>query len=129
MSPQYRQLLLILYLYDCSHVLSAARALIELDDLQVNAVAARIELDLRIGAAFTRLQTLQLKHLSDSLAETLISYGMFLGRNLVHRSLLTFFRVLPISHVRFCCGPVFTCKELQAGALLGYQGDACQGQD
>ncbi|KAH8423294.1 DNA topoisomerase 3 [Aspergillus melleus] len=58
-----------------AHVLSAARALIELDDLQANAVAARIELDLRIGAAFTRLQTLQLKPISDTLAETIISYG------------------------------------------------------
>ncbi|KAI9041179.1 DNA topoisomerase 3 [Aspergillus affinis] len=58
-----------------AHVLSAARALIELDDLQANAVAARIELDLRIGAAFTRLQTLQLKSISDTLAETIISYG------------------------------------------------------
>ncbi|KAG2418694.1 DNA topoisomerase III [Aspergillus terreus] len=58
-----------------AHVLTAARGLIELDDLQANAVAARIELDLRIGAAFTRLQTLQLKHLSAALADTLISYG------------------------------------------------------
>ncbi|PWY91055.1 DNA topoisomerase III [Aspergillus heteromorphus CBS 117.55] len=58
-----------------AHVLSAARALIELDDLQANAVAARIELDLRIGAAFTRLQTLQLKPLSAALKDTVISYG------------------------------------------------------
>ncbi|KAF9886074.1 DNA topoisomerase [Aspergillus nanangensis] len=58
-----------------AHVLRAARGLIELDDLQANAVAARIELDLRIGAAFTRLQTLQLKHLSEELTEKIISYG------------------------------------------------------
>ncbi|THC91313.1 hypothetical protein EYZ11_009237 [Aspergillus tanneri] len=58
-----------------AHVLSAARALIDLDDLQVNAVAARIELDLRIGAAFTRLQCLQLKPLSETLSDTVISYG------------------------------------------------------
>lgn len=58
-----------------SHVLQAARALIELDELQANAVAARIELDLRIGAAFTRLQTLQLQNLSPILAEQVISYG------------------------------------------------------
>ncbi|PWY73845.1 DNA topoisomerase III [Aspergillus sclerotioniger CBS 115572] len=58
-----------------AHVLNAARTLIELDDLQANAVAARIELDLRIGAAFTRLQTLQLKPLSAALQETIISYG------------------------------------------------------
>ncbi|XRM38142.1 DNA topoisomerase [Aspergillus tubingensis] len=58
-----------------AHVLHAARSLIELDDLQANAVAARIELDLRIGAAFTRLQTLQLKPLSAALEDTIISYG------------------------------------------------------
>ncbi|KAE8399748.1 DNA topoisomerase [Aspergillus pseudonomiae] len=58
-----------------AHVLNAARSLIELDDLQANAVAARIELDLRIGAAFTRLQTLQLKHMSEALSEKIISYG------------------------------------------------------
>ncbi|PIG80636.1 DNA topoisomerase 3 [Aspergillus arachidicola] len=58
-----------------AHVLNAARSLIELDDLQANAVAARIELDLRIGAAFTRLQTLQLKHISEALSEKIISYG------------------------------------------------------
>ncbi|EYE98103.1 DNA topoisomerase 3 [Aspergillus ruber CBS 135680] len=58
-----------------AHVIQAARALIELDELQANAVAARIELDLRIGAAFTRLQTLQLQNLSPILAEQPISYG------------------------------------------------------
>lgn len=62
------------YKYD-SHVLQAARNPIELDEMQANAVAARIELDLRIGAAFTRLQTLQLKSLGGVLAEKLISYG------------------------------------------------------
>ncbi|KAE8148702.1 DNA topoisomerase [Aspergillus avenaceus] len=58
-----------------AHVLDAARAPIDLDDLQANAVAARIELDLRIGAAFTRLQTLQLKNMTEALKEKIISYG------------------------------------------------------
>ncbi|RAH80306.1 DNA topoisomerase III [Aspergillus japonicus CBS 114.51] len=58
-----------------AHVLNAARSLMELDDLQANAVAARIELDLRIGAAFTRLLTLQLKPLSSALEDTIVSYG------------------------------------------------------
>ncbi|KAJ5808108.1 hypothetical protein N7474_009377 [Penicillium riverlandense] len=58
-----------------AHVLRAAREPVELDDRQANAVAARIELDLRIGAAFTRLQTLQLQTLVAVLQEKVISYG------------------------------------------------------
>ncbi|EEQ30514.1 DNA topoisomerase III [Microsporum canis CBS 113480] len=58
-----------------THVLQAARGPIGLDEQQVDAVAARIELDLRIGAAFTRLQTLQLQALGGVLAEKIISYG------------------------------------------------------
>ncbi|OJD19705.1 hypothetical protein AJ78_00328 [Emergomyces pasteurianus Ep9510] len=58
-----------------AHILQAATNPIELDDCQANAVAARIELDLRIGAAFTRLQTLQLKSLGGVLDDRVISYG------------------------------------------------------
>jgi DNA topoisomerase-3 len=58
-----------------SHVLRAAREPIALDEFQANAVAARIELDLRIGAAFTRLQTLQLQQVAEILKEKVISYG------------------------------------------------------
>ncbi|KAL4960635.1 DNA topoisomerase 3 [Aspergillus stella-maris] len=58
-----------------AHVLNAAKELIELDERQANAVAARIELDLRIGAAFTRLLTLQLQSLHASLSDNVISYG------------------------------------------------------
>lgn len=53
----------------------AAREPIELDEKQANAVAARIELDLRVGAAFTRLQTLQLQTLGSPLDRGPISYG------------------------------------------------------
>ncbi|PGH15095.1 hypothetical protein AJ79_02621 [Helicocarpus griseus UAMH5409] len=58
-----------------AHVIRAASNPIELDECQANAVAARIELDLRIGAAFTRLQTLQLKSLGGPLEDRVISYG------------------------------------------------------
>ncbi|KAJ5751783.1 hypothetical protein N7520_008700 [Penicillium odoratum] len=58
-----------------AHVLRAAREPVELDEYQANAVAARIELDLRIGAAFTRLQTLQLQAVVAVLKEKIISYG------------------------------------------------------
>ncbi|RMZ80229.1 hypothetical protein DV738_g2778, partial [Chaetothyriales sp. CBS 135597] len=57
------------------HVIQAAHNPIDLDERQANAVAARIELDLRIGASFTRLQTLQLQTVSEKLAEKVISYG------------------------------------------------------
>lgn len=57
------------------HVIRAAHNPVELDERQANAVAARMELDLRIGAAFTRLQTLKLKTLGGPLEDKVISYG------------------------------------------------------
>jgi DNA topoisomerase III len=46
-----------------------------LDDRQVDAVDARIELDLRLGYAFTRLQTTSLQTLGGPLASKTLSYG------------------------------------------------------
>ncbi|KAH0562609.1 hypothetical protein GP486_002715 [Trichoglossum hirsutum] len=57
-----------------AHVFRAARNPIHLDERLVDAVAARIELDLRIGASFTRLQTLNLQPLGPEL-QNVISYG------------------------------------------------------
>lgn len=58
------------------HVVNAARNPVPLDERQANAVAARIELDLRIGAAFTRMQTLQLRPMVEQMLESkVISYG------------------------------------------------------
>ena len=57
------------------HVIRAAQNPINLDERQVNAVAARIELDLRIGAAFTRLTTLTLQVLGGDVRERVVSYG------------------------------------------------------
>ena len=57
------------------HVLRAANNPVNLDDRQANAVAARIELDLRLGASFTRLQTLSLQGLGGGLEDRVISYG------------------------------------------------------
>jgi len=54
----------------------AMRTLVPIDENVVNAVDARQELDLRIGAAFTRIQTLFLRQkFPAQLAEQLISYG------------------------------------------------------
>jgi DNA topoisomerase-3 len=58
------------------HILHAARNPIDLDDRQVDAVSARIELDLRIGYAFTRFQTKLIQPLGGALADAMISYGM-----------------------------------------------------
>lgn len=54
----------------------AVNNLTSLDDRVSQAVDARQELDLRIGAAFTRFQTLRLKRVFPrALADQLISYG------------------------------------------------------
>lgn len=47
----------------------------DLDRAQSDAVEARILLDLRFGAAFTRMQTLTLQPRFPQLEEGLISYG------------------------------------------------------
>ncbi|KAI8992952.1 DNA topoisomerase [Trametes punicea] len=53
----------------------AAQNPVQLDMAQSNAVEARIILDLRIGSAFTRLQTLNLQRRYEALKKELISYG------------------------------------------------------
>ena len=58
-----------------AHVIRAAQHPIRLDDRQVNAVAARIEIDLRLGAVFTRFQTLTLQTIGNEFMERTISYG------------------------------------------------------
>ena len=59
-----------------SAIQRAMRTLVPIDENVVNAVDARQELDLRIGAAFTRIQTLFLRQkFPAQLAEQLISYG------------------------------------------------------
>lgn len=64
-------------LIERSHILTAARRLVTLDDKQVDAVSARIELDLRIGYAFTRFLTLNLRPLGGPMAELMLTYGTY----------------------------------------------------
>ena len=52
-----------------SHILQAARNPINLDDRQIDAVKARIEMDLRIGYAFSRYWTNSLKSLGGTFSE------------------------------------------------------------
>ena len=58
----------------CRQIHNAAQHPVNLDMAQSNAVEARILLDLRIGAAFTRMQTLTLQARFQQLKEV-ISYG------------------------------------------------------
>lgn len=56
-------------------MVQAAKHPVDLDQRQVDAVAARIELDLRIGYAFTRFQTTNLQKLGGPLEKAMMSYG------------------------------------------------------
>jgi hypothetical protein len=94
-----------------SHVLSAARRLANLDEKQVNAVAARIELDLRIGYAFSRFITNSLRTLHGPMDNLVISYGEF-STTLNFRSLcLTFPRVLSVPNSGLRGGPILQGQE------------------
>ncbi|KAJ9100565.1 hypothetical protein QFC21_003608 [Naganishia friedmannii] len=54
---------------------NACRNPVELDMRQADAVDVRISLDLRVGAAFTRLQTMGLQNRLPDLGQKVISYG------------------------------------------------------
>jgi len=56
-------------------IFRAMNALIAPDERVSNAVDVRIELDLRIGAAFTRFQTLRMQNVFPGTIQDLVSYG------------------------------------------------------
>ena len=61
-----------------AHIINAARNPVALDEAQSNAVASRIELDLRIGASFTRNLTLSIQPMLQAVNgedKQVISYG------------------------------------------------------
>jgi DNA topoisomerase-3 len=62
---------------ECSQIHQACRQANDLDMRQANAVSARIDLDLRIGAAFTRLTSLALQARLPELSQQVVSYGMY----------------------------------------------------
>lgn len=86
-------------------MIRAAHNPINLDDRQVNAVSARFELDLRLGAAFTRFQTLTLKTLGGDLEDRIISYGQLFLQFVpcLHLRMLTLYRIMSIPHTWFRC--------------------------
>ena len=70
------------YKISCRQIHRAAQQPVDLDLAQANAVEARIFLDLRIGAAFTRMQTLALQNRLPQFREKreVVSYGIELSR-------------------------------------------------
>jgi hypothetical protein len=86
---------------DCTdrQIHHAAQNPVELDYSQVSAVEARIILDLRIGAAFTRLQTLTLQPTFPQISNV-VSYGQcYLKLSSVRTDVCA--RPVPISHAWF----------------------------
>lgn len=71
--------------YDPRQIHRAAQHPVDLDMAQAHAVEARIFLDLRIGAAFTRMQTLTLQTRLAQFREKreVVSYGSFVIESLV----------------------------------------------
>lgn len=94
---------------------------VDLDMRQANAVAARIDLDLRLGAAMTRLQTLRLQaSFPEGLAEKVVSYGTVLHRKMFEMATLTDAsrRTLPVPNLGLCGGPVRESAQLCARVIL-----------
>lgn len=73
--PPLRHWISLVLILEFSHILAAAKRPVQLDERQVQAVEARIELDLKIGSAFTRSLTLKLKALGGPFDGSVISYG------------------------------------------------------
>jgi len=77
---QYVGLVLLYLVVDLLYrqIHNAAQHPVELDRRQADAVEARILLDLRVGAAFTRLQTLALQSRVKEIADekSVVSYGI-----------------------------------------------------
>jgi hypothetical protein len=113
-----------------AHILQAAQRPVDLDERQAQAVSARIELDLRIGAAFTRWQTVALRNVR-GLDNMLISYGGlgFCFYFIFEFGRETFIdggkegRLMSVPDTGFRRRSISLCQELCAGAFLEHRCD------
>lgn len=106
-----------------SHVIRAAQNPVLLDERQVNAVGARTEVDLRLGAVFTRFQTLTLQLMGGDLEDRVVSYGRYQPQQqLSSKHLSHSYRIMSVPYSWFCCRSVFSCPEIRARKILEYQG-------
>jgi hypothetical protein len=99
---------------------------VDLDQSQASAVDARIELDLRSGAAFTRFLTLNLKPMIQSIQPDLkaISYG----KDAQTETWLTV-RLLSVSYTWICRRSILQGSEIRPRTILEYQDDAQKGRN
>lgn len=87
----------------------ACRQANDLDRRQAEAVEARIHLDLRIGAAFTRLMTMSLQTRIPEVSEQVISYGMSNQADPRRYQAEQFYRSMPIPDPRLRRRPIQSC--------------------
>ena len=102
----------------CRQIHRAAQHPVELDMAQANAVSARIMLDLRVEASFTRLQTLTLQSQVQQLSEGVHSFGTPKDLLLSCKRLTSDQRSLPVSSFGICCGEIRSRKVVSVAAIL-----------
>lgn len=116
---------------DCHrHILNAAKNLRELDQKQVDAVSARIDLDLRTGYAFTRFLTNSLRSMGGPLQQATISYGtpMAATKETCRVAIADCPRLLSVSHSGLRRRSLLQSAELRPRRFLEHQGDAQEGR-
>ncbi len=115
-----------------SQIHHAAQHPVQLDQAQSDAVDARTLLDLRIGAAFSRMQTLSIQRTVAELGESLISYGRAFSITWIW-PLTAVFRSLPVSNPWICCLTVRAGQSFCSRTILvhihGSQARRSRGRD
>lgn len=102
-----------------SHVIQAARQPVLLDEKQANAVASRIELDLRIGASFTRMLSINLKPIINAVQELkVLSYGRNKPVWILEYQAHAISRHMPVSYTRIRRRAILSGAKLCAGSIL-----------